>query len=1415
MKHASRLRRLIALVAVTLTVVTSAFLASATAAGAATSTGQTTSAGASQAPDFVHACGAKMTKGRYNCFAMKRTNVKHSLMLGSGVTPAGYSPADIQSAYDLPSGSDSPLVAVVDAYDDPNAESDLAVYRAQYGLPACTTANGCFRKAGQDGGTDYPSPPPSGDDWVSEITLDLDAVSAACPSCHILLVEANDDSSTSGSLPAAVQTAYNMGAKFISMSWGGSEDGTENSQDAQYFDHPGIAYTASSGDYGYSAGPIYPSTSQYTVSVGGTTLNRATGTARGWSESAWSDAGSGCSSDVTKPQFQSGISACSTRADTDLSADADPNTGLAIYNTYSDAGWDVYGGTSLAAPLIASMYALAGTPAAGTFPASYPYNDQHQATDLNDVTSGSNGSCSPAVLCTAGPGWDGPTGLGSPEGTGALTSSPHGDIKGTVTDAGTGKPVAGATVSASGGYKATTDSSGGYDLGVPAGSYDLTVSDYSYENGTASGVQVTTGGSVTENFALTAEPTHTISGTVTDGSGHGWPMRAKITIDGYPGGPVYSSPYDGHYSVTLPDGAGYTLHVDPADLSGYTSQQATIDLAGADVTQDFALKVDPATCSAPGYAYHDSGATESFTGWQGATPQDGWTVTDNIGNGETWRFDDPSGYGPPPGGDADFAEIYSEGYGQGNKQDSSLVSPVVDLSDATSPEIGIDSTYIGFPGQTADVDLSLDGGTTWSTVWSPYSVNPGHQDIPIPQAAGQSDVRVRFHFTGSWGRRWDIDNVLIGDHTCAPVAGGLVAGVVKDANTGDPVNGVKVTSDSDPTQSGVTAATPDDPGLPDGYYWLFSSHTGTTGLTLTGGNYASTSAQATIEADAVTHADLSIDAGRLTVSKPSVSVSEVLGATATSSVTFGNSGTAPVNVSLSGQDAGFTAMGAAAPAAAPGAAPMVIKTSTSLAPEASGGAQAGAVRQSTPESPPWTDVANYPTAIMDDAVAEHDGKIYVVGGSNGDYALPDANVYDPATGSWSAIAPLPEPLNASSAGFIGDTLYVAGGWDRFGNPSPDVYAYDPGTDSWTQAASLPAGVAAAGSAVVSGKLYVIGGVGTSGATSAAAYSYDPGNNSWSQEPDYPAAVAFPACGGVDALAVCAGGSGASASTYVYAPGGSGWVKKSDMPDDAWGAATAAANGKLEVMGGAISNGSAVTNQGFAYDPASDTWSALPDSNNAVYRGGGACGIYQVGGSLGGFQPTQFTQNLPGYDQCGGQPAWLSLNTTGFDVQPGQTITVQITADSSVVAQPGSYAAQLVVSARTPYPTLTPVGVTMQVNPPKTWGKITGTVTGTSGSPIAGATIAICTMYSTQTGTCGPETFTLKTDGRGDYQLWLNHGFSPLEVIAAKDGYTPVMKIAKIEKGGTTTTDFTLSQSSAATQSTIQRFLAANERLRTG
>jgi subtilase family serine protease len=318
-------------------------------------------------------------------------------------TPSGYGPADLQSAYALPSATagSGQTVAIVDAFDDPTAEQDLATYRSYYGLPACTTANGCFRKVNQTGGT-LPMPPPS-PDWSLEISLDLDMVSAVCPNCHILLVEANTNLNTD--LYTAVDTAARLGANAISNSYGGDESSSETSQDV-HFNHPGAAVTASSGDNGY--GVSYPAASRYVTAVGGTSLTRGGG-ARGWTESAWSGAGSGCSGYEAKQSWQTDTG-CSRRTVADVSAVADPNTGVAVM---FGGLWFTVGGTSASSPIIAGVYALAGN--AGSVNAgSYPYS---HTSGLFDVTSGSNGTCTPSYLCTGVAGFDGPTGLGTPNGT--------------------------------------------------------------------------------------------------------------------------------------------------------------------------------------------------------------------------------------------------------------------------------------------------------------------------------------------------------------------------------------------------------------------------------------------------------------------------------------------------------------------------------------------------------------------------------------------------------------------------------------------------------------------------------------------------------------------------------------------------------------------------------------------------------------------------------------------------------------------------------------------------------------------------------------------------------------------------------------------------------------------------------------
>lgn len=342
--------------------------------------------------------------------------------------PTGLGPAQIQGAYKLAGlHASGRTVAIVDAFDDPNAASDLATYRSTYGLPPCSAANGCFKKVNQSGAA---SPLPSGDPgWGTEISLDLDTVSAACPDCHILLVEAN--SANTSDLVAAERTAAGSpGVAAVSNSYGGAEDSTILSADAA-FNHPGVAITASSGDSGY--GVSWPASSRYVTGVGGTTLSSASN-ARGYSETAWSGAGSGCSAYEPKPAWQHDAG-CAKRTVADVSADADPNSGLGIYDTYNTCGssslcdflinvgvvqgldgWAQVGGTSLSSPLIASVYALAGNSSSVTY-GSYPYS---HTGSLFDVTSGSNGSCGGSYLCTAGAGFDGPTGLGTPNGTGGF-----------------------------------------------------------------------------------------------------------------------------------------------------------------------------------------------------------------------------------------------------------------------------------------------------------------------------------------------------------------------------------------------------------------------------------------------------------------------------------------------------------------------------------------------------------------------------------------------------------------------------------------------------------------------------------------------------------------------------------------------------------------------------------------------------------------------------------------------------------------------------------------------------------------------------------------------------------------------------------------------------------------------------------
>ena len=634
----------------------SAAALAAPAASAATTT--VTSAGV----HVVRACPTTVTPGKFACLVLKRTDVQ---ALQSQIEPEaipsgeGYGPSQLQSAYNLTSASASDgsgrTVALVDAYDDPSAASDLAAYRSAAGLPAAS-----FSKVNQNGAASpLPSEAPANDDWTLEESLDLDMVSAICPLCKIVLVEANSDSGTG--LYIAENTAASL-AGYVSNSWGGTDSSSDASSDSSYFDHPGVVITASAGDGGYAAGTIYPATSQYVVAVGGTHLTTASNS-RGWTESVWDTSssegtGSGCSKYETKPAWQTDTG-CSKRTDNDIAADADPATGVAVYDTSNgNGGWNEVGGTSASSPMIAAMYALAGN--AGNTPAQDIY--QHTSS-LYDVTSGSDGSCSGSYLCTAETGYDGPTGWGTPNGLGAFGGSTTG---GSVTanspgsQTGTVGTAVSLQLSASGGtapytWTATglptglSISSGGLITGTPsaAGTFSVTAT-----------AKDTTGltGSTTFTWTISSSggggctPQQLLGNPGFESGDTVWASTPAVIAQNGPSEPAHSGTWDAwldgygtthtdtlSQSVTIPTGCTATLsfylHIDTAETTKTTAYDTLTVKVGSTTVATFSN-----LNAASGYTLHSYNissfagqkVTLLFTGKEDASLQTSFVVDDTA-----------------------------------------------------------------------------------------------------------------------------------------------------------------------------------------------------------------------------------------------------------------------------------------------------------------------------------------------------------------------------------------------------------------------------------------------------------------------------------------------------------------------------------------------------------------------------------------------------------------------------------------------------------------------------------------------------------------------------------------------------------------------------------------------------------------
>ncbi|MEI7056352.1 S8 family serine peptidase [Nocardioides sp. CCNWLW239] len=1013
---------------------------------------------------------------------------------------------------------------------------------------------------------------------------------------------------------------------------------------------------------------------------------------------------------------------------------------------------------------------------------------------------------------------------------------PIGTLAGDVTEDADGSPLADATVHVTGGTgddaverDLAVDGEGHFAATLPIGEYDVTASSFGFAEA-AETVTVTEGRTTTQDFALRALPTSTVTGTVTDGSGQGWPLYAEVRVAGAPKLTQHTDPRDGSFSLELPEGTTYDLSVD-VDYPGYEKLTQSIEVS-EDATVNLAVPVQQRPCVAPGYhqeqpriavVTNDPGfEARDFFGSYGieyttfTTTQLGqidgfdlvvWMSNYNLPDSAAFRDllarTDASGTGIVF---ADFAFGVGNGVaalsaatgnpvslqrrnasGSGTYYEVTQKHPVLE-----GLEVGDRIDHLGgaqtawFTGYTGDgVQVLAGAGDKTRGVSGP--------GIAVQQRPGNRHVLLSMHArgAGSWldasekvfwnAMGWaDTSERSFG---CVPDEdGAMLVGSVTDANTGDGVVGARVSIGDATTES---AATPEDADLADGFYWLYSPRSGDQHVTVAASKYSTWTDSVSLEG--LTVKDVELAAGRLSLSADSVEITRGLGdASGSQEVTITNTGTAPAQVRIGERERGFvlqTADGSTVSRDAIGSAEGAPVRRLDV-PVSVGAATKAAEAELTaqPQSAPWTGIADYPTPVMDNAMVRLDGKIYSIAGYGSAGPLAAVWVYDPADMTWSEAAPLPAPRSGMTAGVIDGHIVATGGWDAANKPQGDTWVYDPGADAWSPGATNPAPRAGASGAVVNGQLFAIGGCTTADCApmTADVVAYDPVADAWEPRADYPLALAYAACGTIDWTIYCAGGIGSSTTnkTFAYDPGADTWAPKADVPVDVWGSGYSVANDQLVLVGG-IQQGQ-VTNQAFGYDPATNAWSGMPSANNVRYRGGAACGFYSVGGSAQGYTPGTAAEMLPGYDQCDAGTAdvgWLSVDQTSATVEPGESVELTVSVDPTV-DQPGTYTAGLAILESTPYQQAE-VGVDMIVTPPKTWGKLVGTVRGVacdgSSRSLSGATLQLDARGMSGTFSTGPD---------GTFARWIDKQHNPLTVAAAYPGYSIESERVRIQAGKT-------------------------------
>jgi subtilisin family serine protease len=973
-----------------------------------------------------------------------------------------------------------------------------------------------------------------------------------------------------------------------------------------------------------------------------------------------------------------------------------PNIAAPGVNVRSSLPGNAYGnfsGTSMASPHVAGTIALMWSAApslVGNTPTTKTILDD-TARNLEDLQCGGTADDNNV--------W----GEGRVDAFAAVQASPRGPtgtLSGTVTDESTGAGIAGATVSLTVGglpRSATTDANGNYSFSaLPVGTYDVTASAFGYGSETASAT-ITEGATTILDFALAPVPNVTVSGTVTDGSGHGWPVYAKVSVQGTSVSD-YSNPFSGEYSVTLPANATYTFVTTP-QYPGYETLTETVVVGSSNLAHDIELVVDAEACAAPGYQFGGTGLpTEDFND---EVLPDGWTVVDHAGTGEVWRFDNPGNRQNLTGGDGGFAIVDSDFFGTDLTQDTSLVTPLIDLTGVADPVIRFNQDFnwwvLGLDEQ-ANVDLSIDGGATWTTVLNQQDADvpgPRLESVPIPQAANEPDVQVRFHYgPADFEFWWQVDNVAVG--ACEPIDGGLVAGIVRDDNTNAGIVGATVTSEDDPDTSATTAATPDDPGLADGFYWLFSSLTGRHDFTASAENYVSQTRRVNVAPDATTQANFRLGAGLLTLNRDSVSATVRMGDSASRTFRITNEGTAPASVELTESGGDFEILGGTGPSATGG----VLRHTDNPAPAAAGSSRAASGLGSQ----------------------ERDGAGWATNGPAGSGRsaspmVPQSNAPNAITITHSLSQEIVQfnSVACTGGGTTRDNGYlrtfVLEDFDITGDFNVTNVSF--GIETLTIPQDVTVNLYTLEGEFVYANMTLIG-------STVASLS-----------PQDLTIVDVPVEG--------------------TAPAGSTLVVEVDVPDMPTGAFFIGSN---------------------------------PDGQTAPsYLRSATCGLPEpTDAAEVGFPDMHIVMNVTG--DAGGDVPWLSVNPPSFTLQPGQSVVASVIMDGNV-DQPGTYTAQVAIGEDTPY-SVGPVDVTMNVPAPRSWGKITGTVTsiacGGGGGPIEGAIVQIDGLQFD---------VTLLTGEDGTYAYWLGSSNNPLRMIVAANDHIPQTRVARIIRGQTVVENFAL------------------------